>query len=368
MKPRLLIRLETDIGGSLHSVAADCLRCERAAYVACLGDFEAAVDEVAAVQRRHASQPNAAISAWSSFAEAIVSHHGDLETAAVDKMKRSHALSKAVRLRPLHALSAAWLAHFSYLRMDIASMARLVAEALQTAHPDHHVSRARANLVVAEAYDEGGRLDLARPWYANARYHAAQDGDDATLSSVMWTMGSLRVAALQQAADNGPTDTTAGDHALLSVESAARFDELLGMRSRRSLHLVLRAQLCMLLGRSDEALALYDDAQRAAVACQGTNAASGLLLADRAWCRFNAGREADARRDAEAAALALASEVSAGRRLASHRRLVQLYSALGEAPRAQRHHVLQAGARESRRAEQSDLVDAMNREFAMTAA
>ena len=98
MKSRLLIRLEADIGRALTYIAADCLRCERASYLARSGEVQLAAREVAAVQRRHSRDPNAATSAWSSFAEAMVCHGVARDRLAIDKMKRSHALSRAAVL------------------------------------------------------------------------------------------------------------------------------------------------------------------------------------------------------------------------------------------------------------------------------
>jgi tetratricopeptide (TPR) repeat protein len=367
MKSRLLIRLETEIKEAPHAVAADCLRCERAAYKARIGEVTAAADELAAVQRRHAHHPNATISGWSNFAEALVAHHGDRETIAVDRMKRSYAVSKAVGLQALQALSAAWLAQFCYLRMDVDGASAFVSESMRLAARDHHAARARANLVIAQAYDEGGRTDLARSWYASARHHAANHGDDATLGTLMWTMGLLRVAALRQAAACGPVEASVGEHALLAAESTAHFDKMLGLSGRQHLHAITRAQVYTFLGRTDEALALYEEHIADALRC-GMAADEGALLADRAWCRSKAGREAGARQDAAAAEGCLEACRSPVNRLSGHSRLMQFYDAIGKGSRARRHQSRAEAAGERCREHQSNLLRAMDREFAVTTA
>ena len=131
MKSRLLSRLDADIAAVTQPLAADCLRCERAAYLARLGDLDQATRELAAVQQRHRAHPQAAISAWLSLADALVSHYTDMGPLARDKMKRAYAMSAAAGMKPLQALSAAWLAHLDYLRMDAPAMARHAAEALK---------------------------------------------------------------------------------------------------------------------------------------------------------------------------------------------------------------------------------------------
>jgi tetratricopeptide (TPR) repeat protein len=367
MKSRLLVRLEADIGSALNSVSADCLRCERAAYLARLGAFAEASREIAVVQQNHARHPNAAVSAWSSFAEAMVSHYGHLGALAIDKMKRSYALSKAVGLQPLQALASAWLAQFSYARMDVPAMAKFVVEAMVLAGPEDRRARARANLVIAQGYDQGGRYDLARSWYASARYHAANDGDDATLSALMWNMASLRVAALQQSAAAGPIDIAEAERALLGAESSAHFDEMLGVKSLQPLQPILRAQVCSLLGRTDEALGLYEkhlaDALR-----DGLSPIEGVLVADRAWCRFRSGQRGEALRDAAEAEICLAREGLFVDRAAGHSSLVAFYDAAGDASAAYRHETLAESAWKGHGLDQVRLVEAMDLAFATAVA
>jgi hypothetical protein len=76
-----------------------------------------------------------------------------------------------VRLRPdLDSVSSArhGSAHLAYLRMDTAAIAHHAGEALRLAAPGGSSAQSRANLVVAQALDEAGRFDLAKPWYDRA--------------------------------------------------------------------------------------------------------------------------------------------------------------------------------------------------------
>jgi tetratricopeptide (TPR) repeat protein len=343
MTSRLLSRLDTDIRGAPDELAADSLRCERAAYLARLGDFDEALREIGALRQRYGRQPSTTISAWLHLAEALVGHYTDLGPAARDKLARAHALSAAAGLKPLQALSAAWLAHLDYLAMDAPAMVRRATEALSLAEADQHAALARAKLVIAQAYHEGGRYDRAQPWYQQARRHATADGDDATLSAMMWNMASLRVAAWRQRAARGTPTTDSEMHLLLGTESTAHFDAMIGVRSLGALQPILRAQVCALLGRPEEALSLFeahlDDALR-----QGMAPVAGLLLADRAWCRLQSRHEAAARADATAAAAALDSPGSACDRAPGHTRLAQVFDALGDAAAARRQQALGAAA------------------------
>lgn len=360
MKSRLLIRFDTGIMGASSVLAADCIRCERAAYLARLGDGAGAVAELADVQRRHATQPNARISAWVHFAEALVGHFGNQTPRAHDKMKRAYALSAAVEYKPLRALSAAWLSHFEYRALQAEAMAINAAAALSLAEPDHHAARARACLVIAQSYHDGGRFDLARPWYDDAHRHATTEGDDTTLSAIMWNMTSLRIAALQQSAACGTSHGGAGDHARVSAESTARFDEVLGMSSLSELSPILHAQVFTVLGQTDDALVLYETHLDAALE-QGFGGIEGSLRADRAWCRFRAGQLQIAREDADLADRCLLNPGSPSDVAAGRSRLEQVYRALGDTASAKNQEELAELAWQTYRDLQVKLVEELDR-------
>lgn len=373
MKSRLLTRLESDIRGASSHSAADCLRCERAAYLARHGDHDAATRELLALRERHdARQPHPSIYAWLNLAEGLIGHHRQPGPRVRDKLARAHALSRAAELRPLRALSAAWLAQLDCLRKDAAGAASHAAEALALAPCEHHAARARATLVIAQCFDEGGRYDLARPWYAQAHWHATAEGDDATLSATLWNMAALRVAAWRQAQACESPEAAAlahaepGRHALASAESAALFDRLSGVATRAALQPVLRAQVCTLMGQTGEALALYEEYLVPALA-QGMEVISGVLLADRAWCRLQAGLVDAARSDAANAAKALEAPGAHGDRAPGHSRLSQVYAALGDTAAARSHRESATERWAGHRADQCRLVGTLEKTLARLA-
>lgn len=343
---RLLRRLETGILTAPSARAADCLRCERAAYRARLGDLGAARSELEAVRATHAASttPKLTISIWLHFAEALIAHYANLAPEAHDGLSRAYALSSAAALRPMQALSAAWLAHFEYRRMNVGATARLAAEALLIAEPDHHAAQSRAKLVVAQAYHEAGRFDLARPWYDEARRHASTEGDDATLGAIMWNMAWLEYTNLRQAQALGlAVGESAAQNATAWAESSANFDALIGLDSLQSLQPILKAQILAAGGRTDESLALLDahlDLARA----EGIGYLDGVLLADRAWCLARAGRSAEAFAAAEEAAAALTRRGQPGDRASGYSRLAEVFDALHDERRAaaQRLHAERA--------------------------
>ena len=359
MKSRLLVRLESEIRSAPSGSLADCLRCERAAYLARHGDVTEATSELGEVRERHdASRPRLRVYAWLNLAEGLIGHANHAGPRVREKLARAHALSGAADLRPLRALASAWLGHLDYLGKNATGIAKHVAESLAMALPDHHGAHARAALVVAQSYDEGGRYDMARRWYARAHWHATEEGDDAALSAILWNMASLRVAAWRQAEASG-SPATPGRHALASAESAALFDRLSGVGTRLALQPILRAQACTLIGRTDEALVLFEAGLAPALA-QGLAPIEGVLLADRAWCRLRAGRLDAARADARAAATALALPGSHGERAPGHSRLAQVHAGLNDAALAREHQRLAVERWAGHRSDQARVVAALD--------
>jgi hypothetical protein len=342
LKPmRLLERLDALIAREPDSFDGDCARAERACYLARQGQYEQAAAELNLLRRRYEARPNPAISTWLSLADGLMSHFTDMGVPARDKMRRAHALSAAGRLLPLHALSAAWLAHMDDTRMDVDSMARHLGQAFQIAQMDHHAARSRANLVAAQALHLAGRLDLAMPWYQRARFHATAEGDDATISAIMFNMAYMRAYNLRQVALTGEGNAMEGVYALLSAEAAGSFDARTGAVNAMPLLPLLRAQILALQGEPAQALALFETHLPEVNGMQRIQCA---MLADQAWCRSQVGQLDAARIDALAAEDKLESDTQLDDRAALHSRCAQVFEAVGDSAQAQRHKSLAAAS------------------------
>ncbi len=326
MKPsRLLLRLEAGIANAKSVIEADCLRAERAAYLARLGRFEEVNTELAALRERYDSRPNVEISAWVNFVEGLEIYFSGTGAPKTDKLKRSLALSFAAGLNSLQALNAAWLAQMDYARFDMDSMASNVRKSLQLAKPEHHSARSRAALVVAQALHLAGRQDLAIPWYRCARDHAVADGDDATTSALMHNIGWLRMMALRQATLSGKPIPFGGALALASADSTTHFDLLTGDSSWAVLKPILRAQILSLEGKFSEALDLYE-VHLSSVDSEGIVRLRPYLLADKAWCLAKSGESILAGQCAASSSEGICFDIHIDDRAATHSRLSQVFS------------------------------------------
>jgi hypothetical protein len=359
VKPsRLLLRLEAEIAAAPTSAEADCKRAERAAYLARLGRFDEARAELDAIRHKYDLRPSAEMSSWLNLSEGLFSHFRDMGPGSREKILRAHALSSATNLTKLQALTAAWLAQMDYLRVDVASMVRHIAEAFRLTTPKEHSARSRACLVVAQSYHLAGRMGLALPWYGRARDHALAEGDDATISALMHNMAWLRAQQLRisgSAIFDPPRDET---YALLSADSVANFDWMIGSSSLGSLVPVLRAQILTARGEYAEALALYELHLVEAI-CEGMGRLQADMLADQAWCRLQLGQAKLAWSDALAAEACIDAHGHFDDRAIAHDRLAQVFAACGDSNKASLHTRLCAEAWSGHASFQQQILDAL---------
>ena len=336
---RLLLRLEAEIVNARSQLDADCKRAERAAYLARLGRFEEVRKEVAELSGRHSATPNPRVSAWLHLVLGLVGHFSDMNPAARDRVLRAYALSTAANLPQLQALSAAWLAHMDYLQLNVASMVSRASESLRLALTNEHSTLSRANLVVAQAYHLASGLDAALPWYGRARNHASADGDEATLSALMHNMAWLRAQQLRIKGWMQSECVRDEGYALLGADSVATFDSMIGATNLGALIPVLRAEIYTARGQYDNALALYEVNLNLAVQ-NGMARLHADLMADQAWCRINLGQTEKAQEDAVLAEELIDSNGQFDDRAMAHGRLAQVFSVLGEEPKATYHRNL----------------------------
>ena len=340
---RLLRQLDARIAGARDQHAFDCICAERACYLARQGNFAEARVVIGMLRTRHASRPDAEITIWLNLAEGLVSYFSELGLGAHDKVLRAHALSVATGLVRLNALTAAWLAQMDFSRLDATSVALHVSESLSLSSSDHHSARCRASLVVAQALHLAGRWDLAAPWYTRARVHATEEGDELSVSALMHNMVSMRLDHFRQVILTGRGEANAAAYAMVGIESSANFDQLIGTSTLEAIRPLMRARFLSLQERTAEALKIYESSITNGISASLVRLESDVL-SDLAWCRLQQGDEAKAKDAADSAETSLTQATQIDDRAATHTRLANIYSKLGDTPNTQRHELLAAAA------------------------
>jgi tetratricopeptide (TPR) repeat protein len=362
-KSRALIRLDTAIAAARTSVESGCLKAERAGLLARLGRFDESRQALMEVRAQHEHTPSAALAAWVCLAEGMLEHIRGMAAQGRDRIRRAYALSVASRVRPLIAISAAWLAVTDYAYGDLPGIARHATESLQEAAPDDHPARARACRVVGQSYHWGGRLDIAQPWYERARQYAVAEGDESTLSALInnraWIGGcQARMASIFGANFAGENPGTVR-MALMSAESGGHFDAYVAGASLRSMSRLMHAMLLLAQGNHAQALAEFEmylpDAMKDGMAYMNP-----VLYADIAWCKCQLGRRDAALADARLAETSFGPDCEEEDRAAAHGRLAQVFAALGLDEDAKVHAELAATDLKILRERQAKIVELLD--------
>jgi tetratricopeptide (TPR) repeat protein len=337
MVSRLLETIDAKIRSMSDPVAVDCLKGRKASYYARQGNVEAAEKIVVELRGRYGLRPNAEISAWINLVEGLVEFFRDMNASALDKFRRAHALAVAGGHQSLEALSGAWIAHFEFGRHDVARMRAHLERSLACVSHDDHDALARASLVCGVALHLAGRFDLAKSWYREARLHANAEGDDATISALMFNMSSMAIMNLRQSI-LGRTDHGKSVDALAEIDSASAYDEMIGAVSLDSTVPILQAHVMSLRERFSDAMRLYTEHSDQARQ-QGMGKLMSYIEADMAWCLLRLGQTSAARATALSAKsnLETTAAIDIDDYAAAHSRLAQVFLELGLPEEAESH-------------------------------
>ncbi|MBT9491441.1 MAG: hypothetical protein IV107_03655 [Paucibacter sp.] len=334
IKSRLLKRLDADIAAAAGVTQSASLKVQRAVVRMRHGQMSQAREDLTALHLLAFQHPNPEVAAWLHYAEGLMSYYTDFSSAAQEKVVRAQAMAKAAALTELSVLCSAWLAQFAYLRHDLMEMLAQAEACDEQAKADDHDARYRLCTVLGLAHDLTGRADLSRDWYAKARAHALADGDDASLSALMYNMAATRTAQVRRDALSHGLVKRSG--LLLGADSIKHYDAAVGGSVLPDLTPILQAQILTVEGNFEQARNLFETHLPQTMAA-GLARWSSSLLADLAWCRANTGQAALALQQAHEAESELDALCDTDDRAAAHSRLAQVFAALGEVDAAAKH-------------------------------
>lgn len=335
---RYLARLDEQIAAAGSTVDADCLRAEKAAYLARQGRREEAEGLITAVQLRYSGRPRAEISTRVNLAQAMIEHFGQMKPTARDRVLRAQALAAASGLNELDALSSAWLAQLDYGRNDFVSMERNLRRSLSLANSSSHLVLERAYMVAGQAFHFAGHYSLARPWYDACHRQITALGDDASLSALFHNTAWAHLVNLRHARFSPERRSVDEVLALMTADSTGAYDTLTSVASLQLLTPLLRAQLFSLTGRWMEALQLFEKELPDALGA-GLGQWYPTMLADSAVCRVAVGDFDAARADAYESEARIDARGHPDDLGAVHARLASAFESLREPDRAAQHEV-----------------------------
>jgi tetratricopeptide (TPR) repeat protein len=355
---RLIDHLDAQIAQAEGVFERECLKSRRASALARHGQFAEARFALAGLRSQSQRLRNPVLSAWVALVDGLIDHCESLAPTARDKFRRAYELASKAGDAELHSLTAAWLAMSDFNASDLEATVAHTAEAIRVAPADSHAARARAALVVASAWRVAGDDARAIPWYKVARQHAAAEGDVSLVSVLLHNMAAFQAGRISLDGAFGRADLVDAQRVLLEAESTGNYDAGVGNAQLVAEVPLLRAQLMIVLGQYDAAIALFD-AQLPRARAEGQVHREARFLADAVFAEVKLGRldEANKRLRAIAAVLPLMTEHDDI--AATHARLAAATRALGRNEQADAHQAQAEAALLSHQAEQRRWAEAL---------
>jgi hypothetical protein len=202
-----------------------------------------------------------------------------------DRIRRAYGLAVALNTESALPSCAAWMAHFEFNECMYDKMAIHLSEALTRAKPDDHQARARASLVMADAFHLAGRYDLARPWYEETRQRAAAEGDEATLSAMLYNVAAFRAANVRLADTFGLDTTKEAQRAKMETASSVNYDFAIETQGLDFLTKMLQGLILTIQKEYKSAFDIFNNIDKTKI----PKRMLGPIHADLAWCCTNLG-------------------------------------------------------------------------------
>ena len=267
--------------------------CRAASHFARHGRTQEALTSIEVVRRQFNNELPFEIASWLMLAEGVL-HYFQVKTKeSYDRLQRAYGLAIALKNDSALPTCAAWMAHLEFDKCAYEKMASHLDEAFTRSTENDHQAKARASLVLACAYHLAGSYTLARPWYESARLHAAVEGDDATLSAMLFNVAALRASNVRLDDTFGIESNSEIHRAGMEASSAENYDDAIGSASLDFLSLMLRGQLLTISKKYLEALRYFEAIDLSKL----RDRMIPTIEVDRAWCMVNLGRMQDASRE-----------------------------------------------------------------------
>ncbi len=349
---RLIERLDAQIAQAEGVFERECLKSRRASALARHGQFPEARFALAGLRSQSQRLRNPVLSAWVALVDGLIDHCESLAPGARDKFRRAYDIAGAAGDAELHAMCAAWLATSDFNASDVDATVAHAAEAIRVAPADCHAARSRASLIVASAWRVAGDDTRAIPWYKVARQHAALEGDVSLVSVLLHNVAAFQAGRISLDDAFGRADPADAQRVLLETESTGNYDAGIGNAQLVAEVPLLRAQLMIVLGQYDAAIALFD-AQLPRARGEGQVHREARFLADALYAEVKLGRKDEAVKRLRAVQAALPAMTEHDDIAATHARLAIAARGLGREQLADSHHAEAETALSRYRTEQS---------------
>ena len=235
----------------------------------------------------HAYDPR--LTGWINYAEGIFEHFETLDNKkAKSKLNRGLLFSQMAMDRELAGACSAWVAHCDFVDGRIDAAASNIVKAFEWSEPDEHEARARASMLLADAFNAVDQVSTSRYWFRVARNHASSAGDMAMQNVMLFNIAAYSVARLTLDDCRSGADPSSIRRASMEVASASNLNSALGIQALPTLVPTMRAELFIVEKRWSEAISILTD-RTLEIASKSPARLIPKVIAQRAWCRANLG-------------------------------------------------------------------------------
>jgi len=353
MQSRLLTTLNAQASSTRDPVVWARSVCRAASHFARHGKTQDALTSIGVVRAQFGNELHPEVASWLMLAEGVLHFFQAQTREAYDRIRRAYGLAIALRTESALPSCAAWMAHVEFHDCAYEKMAAHLEEALTLAKPEDHQARARASLVLANAFQLAGTYPLARPWYEHARLNAAAEGDEATLSAMLYNVAAFRASNVRLDDAFGLEVGTEAHRAGMETASSVNFDFAIGTESLEFLSHMLRGLMLTVKRQYSDALELF-------AAIDVAKVPKGMLPpvhADQAWCQANLGNTVEAMALASVAAAGLSEKTEADDAAYVHCRVAQVAEHCQQSALAEKHRAAAATALVTHRRLQAEMLN-----------
>lgn len=287
---RLLNSLSAQAGNTRDPIVWAKAVCRAASHFARHGRTEEALKSIAVVRKQFNNELPFEIASWLMLAEGVLHYFQVQIKESYDRLQRAYGLAIALQNDSALPTCAAWMAHLEFNDCAYEKMAKHLEEAFLRSTEGDHQARTRASLVMASSYHLAGDYTLARPWYEAARLHAAAEGDDATVSAMLFNVATLRASNVRLDDTFGIDSTKEAHRAGMEASSAENYDDAIGSASLDFLSLMLRGQIFTIKKKYSEALKCFDGIDTSKLQARMIP----TVEVDQAWCKASLGQAQEA--------------------------------------------------------------------------
>lgn len=338
MSSRYLSNLNKAILSANGTTYGDCLRAERAAYLARRGDSAEAESELSALRLDGTHIQSAAVSSWINFAEGMQLHCRGIDHAAIEKWRRCRAIADSAGLNDLSLLVSSWFVFLSYTCANTSLMREDLQRCLNEARKLNNQAKSRLALTIAQCFHVCGCIKDANRWYTLSRLQALEYGDEVMLSALIHNMSWIRVSIARNGMLRGLVLSDSQELIYLGAETTMAYEELVGISSFEAMTPLLQAQVRIMNGQYSVAEQIITQNLEGLVD-SGIDRMRSSLLADRAYCRALAGNGNAAMVDIAAALSLIGRDTQIDDLAVLHSRIALAYLTLGIDEKAQMHQV-----------------------------